>query len=193
MKHALALALVCAAVAAASADAHRKPRPAAAPRGKDAGARAVGTHVVEHPEKPYHAKDNPAHTYVVHDAHTNKDERHTTIVEHRPVHVIDRDPRLRVVVRGYHSPRDWGRFHRAHGAWWTLWGIKAWDEVGTVTCEAANETTGELYPVSEDRDERGWDDDTVNSVLDQALDDCYADANGALCGPVSPACSFQAY
>ena len=69
----------------------------------------------------------------------------------------------------------------------------AWDTVGTVTCEAVNESTGDTYPVSEDRDSRGWDDDTVNTVLDQALDDCYAEANGAMCGPVTPACSFQPY
>ena len=173
--------------------AHRTPRPAAAPRGKDAGARAVGVHITAHPDKPMHATTNPAHEVIIHDAKTNKDEHHAVIVDHRPAHVIDRDPRLRVVVRGYHPAHNWERFHVARGGWFKRWGITAWDEVGTVTCEATNESSGELYPVSEDRDSRTWDDDTVNTLLDQALDDCYAEAGGATCGPVTPACSFQAY
>ncbi len=140
-----------------------------------------------------HPKDNPPHEVIIHDAKANRDEHHAVVIEHRPPHVIDRDPRLRVVVRGYKPVHEWSRFHRAHGAWWKLWGITAWDTVGTVTCEAANEANGELYPVSQDRDARGWDDDTVNVLLDQALDDCYAEANGAMCGPVTPACSFQPY
>lgn len=72
-------------------------------------------------------------------------------------------------------------------------GISNWDNVGTVTCEAANETTGETYPVSEDRDQRAWDDDTVNTILDQALDDCMAEAGSAQCTAATPACSFQDY
>lgn len=177
----------------ALADNHRPARPAAAPKGKDAGARYVGTHVVPHAGQPVHAKTNPAHEVIYHDPKTNKDEHHVVVVDHRPAHVIDHDSRLRVVVRGYHPSHDWVRFHHPRGGWWHAWGITAWDSVGTVTCEAANESTGEMYPVSEDRDARGWDDDTVNTVLDQALDDCFAEANGAQCGPATPACSFQPY
>lgn len=138
-----------------------------------------------------HPKDNPAHEVIVHNAKTNVDEHHRIVADHRPAHVIDRDPRLRVVVRGYHPAHNWEHFHRPHGGWWHMWGIANWDTVGTVTCEAANEDNGALYPVSEDRDARGWDDDTVNAILDQALDDCMAEANGAQCTPVSQACSFQ--
>jgi hypothetical protein len=94
-------------------------------------------------------------------------------------------------VRGYHSPHNWGHFHYARGGWWHAWGITTWDTVGAVTCEAANEATGELYPVTMDRDDTGWDDDTVNSVLDQALDDCMAEAGTAQCTPATPSCSFQ--
>jgi hypothetical protein len=189
----LPIASILAIASVATADTHRSPRPATAPRGKDAGARAVGTHIVPHTERPMHAKDNPPHEVIYHDAKTNKDERHAVVVDHRPAHVIDHDRRLRVIARGYHPTHDWVRFHRARGGWWHAWGITEWNDVGTVTCEAANEATGELYPVSEDRDPRGWDDDTVNTVLDQALDDCYSEANGAQCGPVTPACSFQPY
>ncbi|HUJ57735.1 MAG TPA: hypothetical protein VLX92_04570 [Kofleriaceae bacterium] len=181
-----------AAIAQPRHDSHPAPRPASAPRGKEAGARFVGSHSVAHPERPMTPRDNPAHEYVVRDGRGH-DEHHAVIVDHRPPHVRDRDPRLRVVVRGYHPAHDWGRFHRLHGGWWHMWGITAWDTVGTVTCEAANETTGEIYPVSEDRDARGWDDDTVNAILDQALDDCEAEAGGAVCGPVATPCTFQPY
>ena len=178
---------------AALADNHRTPRAASAPKGKDAGARYVGSHVVPHYDQPVHKTNNPPHEVIYHDTKTNKDEHHVVVVDHRPAHVIDHDSRLRVIVRGYHPAHDWMRFHRARGGWWHVWGITAWDSVGTVTCEAVNETTGEMFPVSEDRDARGWDDDTVNTVLDQALDDCNADAGAAVCGPATPSCSFQPY
>ncbi len=166
------------------------PRPATPPRGKEAGPRVVGAHIVPHPERPMHPATNPPHQVVYHNARTNKDENHAVVVDHRPGQVIDHDPRLRVVRRGYHSPHNWEHFHQARGGWWHAWGITSWDTVGTVTCEAANETNGELYPVSEDRDGAVWDDATVNAVLDQALDDCMADA-GASCVPATPSCTFQ--
>jgi len=184
-------ALVFALPLAAAADNHRPARPASPPPAHASAPRSVGVHIVPHPERPMHPKENPPHEVIVHNAKSNVDEHHRIVVDHRPIHVIDRDPRLRVVVRGYHPAHDWVRFHYARGGWWHVWGITAWDTVGTVTCEAANEDTGALYPVSEDRDARGWDDDTVNAILDQALDDCNAEANGAQCSPISPACSFQ--
>ena len=185
----LALALV-APSAAALAD-HRVARPASAPAHVTV-ARSVGVHITAHPEQPF-SKTNPAHDVVIHDPKTNRDEHHVVVVDHRPAQVVDRDPHLRVIARGYHPAHDWTRFHVAHGGWFTRWGITAWDTVGTVTCEAVNESNGALYPVSQDRDARGWDDDSVNSILDSALDDCYAEANGATCGPATPSCSFQPY
>ncbi len=185
----LAVSLIPAA--AQAAPDHRAPRAVSAPA--KTGARTVGVHVVPHAGQPMHPVNNPPHQVIVHDAKTNHDENHAVVVDHRPAHVIDHDPRLRIVHRGYHPAHDWGRFHVAHGGWWHLWGITAWDTVGTVTCEAANESNGQLYPVSEDRDATGWDDDTVNTVLDQALDDCMADAGGAVCGPATPSCTFQPY
>jgi hypothetical protein len=194
MKHLSLLAIALWSITAAADNKHAAPRPAAAPHpAKDAGARSVGIHITEHPDRPMHVKDNPPHTVTIHDPKTNKDEHHAVIIEHRPAHVIDHDPRIRIVARGYKPQHDWVRFHRAHGAWFKLWGVGTWDTVGTVTCEAANEATGELYPVSQDRDSRAWDDDSVNTILDQALDDCNADSGGAMCGPVTPACSFQPY
>jgi len=169
----------------------RAPSP---PRtGPAVGPRSFGVHVVPHPDRPMHPKENPPHTVIVHDRRTNRDERHYAIVDHRPPYVIDHDAHLRITARGYHSRYNWERFHRERGGWWSRWGIVSWDIVGTVTCEAVNETTGALYPVSEDRDRYAWDDAAVNAILDQALDDCVAEANGAVCGPVMPACTFQPY
>jgi hypothetical protein len=186
----LAFAL-CAPAAVSLADVHRAPRPAAAPA--RTGARTVGVHVTAHPELPMHPKTNPPHQVIIHNTVTNKDESHAVVIDHRPAHVIDHDPRVRVVARGYHSKANWVRFHRPHGGWWHAWGITAWDTVGTVSCEAVNESTGELFPVSQDRDATAWDDDSVNAILDAALDDCMAEANGAVCGPATPSCSFQPY
>lgn len=140
-----------------------------------------------------HPTNNPPHQVVYRDAKTGHEERHAVVIDHRPPHVIDRDVHVRIVRRGYHPHHDWDRFHRASGAWWHVWGIANWDAVGTVTCEAANETNGELYPVSEDRDREGWDDATVNAILDQALDDCAAESDPAGCIPATPSCTFQAY
>ena len=191
----LALCLLALLSIAAAAPDRKPPhpRPATAPKGKEAGPRAVGIHVVPLLGQPVHVTNNPPHQVTIRNTKSGKDEHHAVIVEHRPAHVIDRDPRLRVVHRGYHPTRDWGHFHVAHGGWWRFWGIAPWDAVGTVTCEAANEVTGELYPVSQDRDANGWDDDTVNVILDQALDDCMAEAGTAPCAPTTPSCTFQSY
>lgn len=167
------------------------PRPAQAPNGKAAGARFVGHPVVPHPDRSVHATNNPPHQVIIHNPRSGRDERHQVIVDHRPGHIIDRDPHLRVIRRGYRPLHNWEHWHRAVGGWWAVWGITAWDEVGTVTCEAANEATGELYPVSEDRDDVAWDDAAVNTVLDQALDDCIQDAGTNTCVPTTPACTFQ--
>jgi hypothetical protein len=185
------VAALCAPAALALAD-HRAPRPAAPPPHVSTP-RSVGVHFTPHFGQPVHPQNNPAHEVIVHDPKTNRDEHHVVVFDHRPAHVIDRDPHLRVVARGYRPAHDWVRFHRPHGDWFRLWGIAAWDTVGTVTCEAVNEQTGGLYPVSEDRDARGWDDDSINSILDAALDDCYAEAGGAQCSPATPSCSFQPY
>jgi hypothetical protein len=181
-----------AAVAAPARHDHPAPR-AAAPPPHVSAPRYVGVHVVPHYNAPMHPTNNKPHEVIVHNTVTNKDEHHVVVVDHRPAHVVSRDPHIRIVARGYHSPHNWGHWHVARGGWFRLWGINAWDTVGTVTCEAADETTGQLYPVTEDRDARGWDDDTVNSILDQALDDCMAEAGGAQCTPATPSCSFQDY
>jgi hypothetical protein len=171
---------------------HEPPRPAVAPR-PDAGPRNVGVHITPHPEQPVHPVNNPPYRVTVHNQRANRDENHPVIVDRRPIHVIDHDPRLRVVRRGYHPVHNWEHFQVAETGWWRVWGISSWNEVGTVTCEAANEQTGELFPVSEDRDQRAWDDGTVNAILDQALDDCAAEAGESLCVPATPSCSFQRY
>ena len=109
----------------------------------------------------------------------------------RPGYVIRNDPRFHVTVRGYHPRHSWGRYHMSRGRWLGTWGISSWNDVSSVTCEAINQDTGQMYPVSMDRDQIGWSGYAVNSVLDQALDDCYADGGGAACAPVQPACREQ--
>jgi hypothetical protein len=184
--------LLCVPAAVSFADNHRAPRPPSPPHPTSAP-RTVGVQSVAHPGQPAHPQNNPQHEVIVHNAQTNRDERHPVVFDHRPPHVVDRDPHLRVVARGYHPRQNWGRFHPAPGAWFRTWGVAGWDSVGTVTCEAVNESTGALYPASQDRDARGWDDGAVDSILDAALDDCNDEAGGAQCGPATPSCSFQAY
>jgi len=190
-QHLIATVIILLALPAGAAP-RSSPRSAAAPRASTAG-RAVGVRVVPHPDRPVHATTNPPHQVVYHNPTTNKDERHAVVIDHRPAHVIDRDPHLRVIARGYRSPRHWDHFHLGSGGWWRIWGITAWGGVGTVSCEAADEATGELFPVSADRDAIGWDDASIDAVLDQALDDCAAVAAPGLCVPATPACTFQRY
>jgi len=109
----------------------------------------------------------------------------------RPAYVIRNDPRFHVTVRGYHPRHSWGRYHLSRGRWLNTWGVSTWADVSSVTCEAINQDTGQMYPVSMDRDEIGWSGNAVNAVLDQALDDCYADGGGAACAPAQPACRQQ--
>src|ERR1700755_295541 len=95
----LVAALAPIADAAPTPAVRRAPRPATPPRGKEAGARVVGVHVVPHPERPMHAPNNPPHTVVIHNTHTNKDENHVVVVDHRPAHIVDHDARIRVIRR----------------------------------------------------------------------------------------------
>jgi hypothetical protein len=168
----------------------RAARPPSPPRGREAGPRSVGIHLAPHLGQPIHPINNPAHQVVIHNARTGRDEHHPVILDGRPGQVIDLDPHIRIGGRGYHPKHNWDHFHPGNGGWWFAWSIGSWDAVGTVTCEAANEATGELYPVSQDRDANGWDDPTVNLILDQALDDCVAEAGDAQCDGATPACTF---
>lgn len=104
--------------------AHAAPRPATPPKGKDAGARYVGVHVVPHPSQPVHPTNNPPHQVVIHNVKTNKDEHHVVVVDHRPGHVVAHDPRIRVISRGYHPAHNWDHYHVARGGWWRLWGSR---------------------------------------------------------------------
>src|ERR1700743_1875851 len=88
---ALAFSLPAAAAPTPTVVRHAPPRPAAPPRGKDAGARVVGVHIVPPPDRPMHPTANPPHQVVYHNAKTNKDENHVVVVDHRPAHVIDHD------------------------------------------------------------------------------------------------------
>ncbi len=109
----------------------------------------------------------------------------------RPQYVIRNDPHFSFYVHGYRPHHAWRRYHLTRGGWLGTWGVASWRDVGTITCEAVNQDTGQMYPVSADRDDFGWSAGGVNLMLDQALDSCYADGGGAACTPMTPACTIQ--
>ena len=111
--------------------------------------------------------------------------------ERRAPALIAHDPYIHTYARDYHPRHRWNRY-RPYGrrGWLGVLGVRSWDRVDTVTCEAANVATGELYPVTAQH-EGTWNDPVVDSVLAQALDECAADAGPNQCVPVQPACSYQ--
>jgi hypothetical protein len=179
-------------------------RPESPPANRNQGPpRTQGTVVTQHPgpvaRPPQASKPTPPHQVVIHDG-----EPPRSVVDNRPPSVISRDPHARVMVRAsFHPIPAYARFHPVirpgiEFAWWGTWGIDSWDTVGTVTCEATNASTGELYPVTAERDRNGWDDVSINDLLDQAMDDCSNEAaatdNGVdPCIPATPSCSFDSW
>jgi hypothetical protein len=159
-------------------------------------AQAPGRHDGDHPV----AVNNPPHQVQI-----NRNEPPRSVVDNRAPSGMSHDPHARVMVRNrnFRPIPEWNRYHPVirvgyDNAWWGVWGIQSWDTVGTVTCEAANASTGELYPVTMERDRNGWDDPSVDTVLDQALADCSEEAQvegDAVnpCVPASPACSFETW
>lgn len=153
----------------------------------------------------HNSSNDGTHHVVIHNGNTGQDESHRVVVDHRPAPVISHDAHVRVMVRhaDWHPVHNWDHFHPVilggyRYAWWGIWGIESWDTVGTVTCQASNENTGELYPVTMERDAAGWDDASVNNILDQALDDCMAEAtvpDGGVnpCIAATPACTFESW
>jgi len=183
-------------------------RPEAAPVSRNQAPRSQGTVMGPHPSKApvqNNAGKDDSHKVIVHNGATGNDESHKVIVDHRPTNVVSHDSHVRVMVRhaNFRPAHDWDHFHPVviggyQYAWWGVWGVTSWETVGTVTCEASNEATGELYPVTMQRDGSGWDDSTIDNILDQALDDCDAEANvadGAVnpCIAATPSCSFEAW
>jgi hypothetical protein len=137
---------------------------------------------------PVDARHNSPHQRYWHNERTRRDEPHAIVYEHRAPQVIAHDRFARTWHRGYRPRYAWRHFYPA-GGWAPLWGISAWNMVSGVTCEAANEQTGELFPVTANG-VAGWNNAAVDSVLDQALDECAAYAGAGVCVPAQPACSF---
>jgi hypothetical protein len=115
--------------------------------------------------------------------------RHPIVYDHRGPDVIRGDRYVHDWHRGYRAAHDWGHFY-PYGGWGAMWGINSYAVVSGVTCEAADEQTGELYPVTANS-VTGWSDAAVNSVLGQALDECAAYAGPDACVPAQPACSYH--
>jgi hypothetical protein len=122
--------------------------------------------------------------------HQQHGNRRTTIFERRAPAIIARDPQAHTYARDYHVRHNWATYHASRGGWFGVFGIRTWAPVHAVTCEAANAQTGELYPVTANRASVGWSDAAINGVLDQALDECAADAGANVCVAASPACTY---
>ena len=138
---------------------------------------------------PVDMHHNAPHATYWHNGRTGRDERHSIVYEHRAPQVIAHDRYAHEWRRNYRPEHEWRHFYPV-GGWIGLWGIGNWNTVSAVTCEAADERTGELYPVTANA-VNGWNDTAVNSVLEQALDECAAAAGADVCVPVQPACTFQ--
>jgi hypothetical protein len=154
----------------------------AQPRHGHESGRAMGTFARPHTNAPIQQRS-------WHNQRTGRDERHAIIYDHRERGAIVRDRFARNWHRGYRAERGWRHFYPI-GGWFSVWGIHNWGVVSDVTCEAADEQTGELYPVTANGF-GGWSDANVDSVLAQALDECAANAGPGRCVPVQPACSYH--
>jgi len=105
------------------------------------------------------------HTQVYHDA--------------RSIGAIRRDPNLvRFDHRGYRVVGHWDHWNRD---WGIFWRVQDWGVIRSVTCEAVDNTDGQLFPVSETRPDNGWgwDSNTVGIIADRALDECLAESGNA--------------
>ena len=139
----------------------------------------------EHNDR-YHGQRGLPRYY--HNDREGRYERHHQVYEYRHPRVIAHDRYARPWRNEYRAAHEWNHFHPRYG-WAASWGIGSWNMVSSVTCEAANEETGELFPVTANN--AGWSDAQVNLVLDQALDECAAASGANVCVPATPACSFQ--
>ena len=137
------------------------------------------------------ASAEPRHDHGRRTIGTMEHGRHGLVYERRAPEAIARDPYVHRYAREYHPVHRWNHLHPyGRAGWLGVFGIRSWDRVSTITCEAANQATGELYPVTAQR-AGVWNDPTVDNVLAQALDECAADAGANECVPVQPACSYQ--
>ncbi len=157
-----------------------------------ASGRPTGTIARPRMSEPVHAQHNPPHQRVYVNARTGREERHGVVYEHRPPAVVEHDRYAHGWNRGYHPHYEWRHFYPT-GGWYSFWGIQSYDTVGTVTCEAADEATGALYPVTAPRDAYGWNDESIDGVLGQALDECAAEVGPDRCVAATPPCTFTSY
>lgn len=113
--------------------------------------------------------------------------------EQRGLGDIRRDPHM---VRFSHvgwAPRyHWDHWYRD---WGVFWRVSNWGDIRNVTCEAVDQATGALFPVTESRTEAWvWDVNTVNLVAARALDECAAETGDqANCTLVDGECWHSQY
>jgi hypothetical protein len=152
-----------------------------------------------HPEAPRTHGVPAGRTIPVRTPHGVVD--HPVIHDPRPIEHVHNDPHLVRLRRGdnpwvaVHVEGRWNHFYRTD--WLANWRFGyGWDRVDTVTCEAVNTSNNELFPITGSHTDWAWSDDTVNQILDEALDYCYAtspkDADGNMegtCVPAEPDCT----
>ena len=120
-----------------------------------------------------------------------RDPRDHRFHEYRDHDAIRNDPHFRIGAWNYRARHGWGRYHMSGGAWLRTFGIRSYWGITEMTCEAVNQDTGQTYPVSAERGAYGFGKNIANVLLDQSLDNCYADGGGAACAPVAPPCTVQ--
>jgi hypothetical protein len=107
---------------------------------------------------------------------------------------IRRDPHVvRFDHTNWHAVGHWDRWYRAD--WGGYWRVTDWNAIRTVTCEAVNTQTQELFPVSETRaDSWFWNTTLVNNVAGRALDECMTEGgNPDICVLVQAECWNSIY
>lgn len=120
--------------------------------------------------------------------------RHQVFHEARPLGDIRRDPHLVMFDHvGWRPVGNWNMWYRSD--WGVFWRVTDWTAIRSVTCEAVNSDTGDLFPVTEVRaDSWYWNTGLVNNVAARALDECVAeDGNPEACTLVDGECWNSLY
>jgi len=144
----------------ADAKTHREP----AQRGRGGGereprARGIPQHGSEH--HIGRRGEVPVHHQVFHESRSLGDIR-------RDPHIVQFDH------VGWRPVGHWDNWYRSD--WAVFWRVTDWNSIRSVTCEAVNNDTSELYPVTEVRaDSWFWNSNLVNNVAARALDECVSD------------------
>jgi hypothetical protein len=111
---------------------------------------------------------------------------HPVMSDQRPLAAIHNDRTIVHVKAGFyptgHVEHRWDHWHRD---WSIYWRFNDWGRINQVTCEAVNTSNSYLYPVTAYRVDysSGWSNDVGNQLVENALDNCYADSEQTNANP----------